>query len=98
MIDSRLARPVLMTYSARRGRIGASDVVYRRSASRYYRVDVADTLHHPVLASVALDERALSSAQDQGRLVTAFHRKSGFGQDIQRLATALTTALSGDEA
>jgi len=45
MIDMPLGRPLLMTYSARRGRIGASDVIYRRAASRYYRVDVADMLH-----------------------------------------------------
>ncbi|PYR03939.1 MAG: hypothetical protein DMG00_24995, partial [Acidobacteria bacterium] len=45
MIDTPLGRPLLMTYSARRGRLGASDVIYRRAASRYYRVDVADTLH-----------------------------------------------------
>ena len=45
MIDTPLGRPLLMTYSARRGRIGASDVIYRRAASRYYRVDVADMLH-----------------------------------------------------
>lgn len=45
MIDARLGRPLLMVYSARKGRLGASDVVYSRSASRYYRADVSDTLH-----------------------------------------------------
>jgi len=45
MIDTPLERPLLMAYSARRGRLGASDVIYKRAASRYYRVDVADTLH-----------------------------------------------------
>jgi predicted dienelactone hydrolase len=45
MIDRRLARPFLMVYSARPGRLGASDLVYRRAASPYYRVDVQDTLH-----------------------------------------------------
>jgi hypothetical protein len=34
-----------MVYSARPGRAGASDIIYKRSASKYYRVDVADTLH-----------------------------------------------------
>ena len=29
----------------RAGRAGASDIIYRRSASKYYRVDVKDTLH-----------------------------------------------------
>jgi pimeloyl-ACP methyl ester carboxylesterase len=45
MIDRQLGRPLLMVYSARRGRAGASDVVYKRAALPYYRVDVADTLH-----------------------------------------------------
>jgi alpha-beta hydrolase superfamily lysophospholipase len=45
MIDRRLARPFLMVYSARPGRTGASDAIYRRAASRYYRCDVRDTLH-----------------------------------------------------
>jgi pimeloyl-ACP methyl ester carboxylesterase len=45
MIDTPLGRPLLMTYSARRGRLGVSDVIYKRAASQYYRVDVADTLH-----------------------------------------------------
>ncbi|HEY9421021.1 MAG TPA: hypothetical protein VIW92_06385, partial [Thermoanaerobaculia bacterium] len=45
MIDKRLAKPFLMVYSARPGRTGASDVIYRRAASRYYRLDVQDTLH-----------------------------------------------------
>jgi sugar lactone lactonase YvrE len=44
MIDKPLDRPFLMVYSARPGRLGASDVVYRR-AKPYYRVDVANTRH-----------------------------------------------------
>src|SRR6185369_11491961 len=45
MIDRHLAQPFLMVYSARPGRTGASDAIYRRAASRYYRCDVRDTLH-----------------------------------------------------
>ncbi len=45
MIDKRLSQPFLMVYSARAGRTGASDAIYRRAAPRYYRVDVRDTLH-----------------------------------------------------
>ena len=45
MIDCELKRPFLMVYSARPGRIGASDAIYRRAASPYYRVDVRDTRH-----------------------------------------------------
>jgi dienelactone hydrolase len=45
MIDTPLQRPFLMVYSARPGRIGASDAIYRRAARPYYRVDVRDTRH-----------------------------------------------------
>ena len=45
MIDRPLGRPFLMVYSARAGRRGASDSIYRRAASDYYRVDVEGTLH-----------------------------------------------------
>lgn len=45
MIDHSLGRPFLMVYSARPGRTGASDAVYRRGASPYIRADVRDTLH-----------------------------------------------------
>jgi len=45
MIDHPMKRPFLMVYSARPARLGASDVIYRRAATPYYRVDVKDTLH-----------------------------------------------------
>lgn len=45
MIDRTMPAPMLMVYSARPGRLGASDAIYRRAASRYYRVDVAGTKH-----------------------------------------------------
>jgi predicted dienelactone hydrolase len=45
MIDTPMPAPLLMVYSGRAGRAGASDVIYKRSASKYYRVDVQDTLH-----------------------------------------------------
>ena len=45
MIDTQMPAPFLMVYSGRPGRAGASDLIYRRSASKYYRVDVKDTLH-----------------------------------------------------
>jgi predicted dienelactone hydrolase len=45
MIDRPFGRPFLMVYSARTGRRGASDSIYRRAASEYYRVDVEGTLH-----------------------------------------------------
>jgi predicted dienelactone hydrolase len=45
MIDRTMPAPMLMVYSARTGRLGASDAIYRRAASQYVRVDVADTRH-----------------------------------------------------
>ena len=45
MIDATMPVPFLMVYSQRPGRIGASDVIYRHAASRYYRVDVDGTRH-----------------------------------------------------
>jgi dienelactone hydrolase len=45
MIDAASGPPLLMVYSARPGRAGASDVIYKRAASPYYRVDVSDTGH-----------------------------------------------------
>ena len=45
MIDTTMPVPFLMVYSGRPGRAGASDLIYRRSASKYVRVDVAGTKH-----------------------------------------------------
>lgn len=45
MIDASPGPPFLMVYSARAGRVGASDAIYRRAARPYYRVDVRDTRH-----------------------------------------------------
>ena len=45
MIDTPMPAPFLMVYSGRPGRAGASDIIYKRSASKYYRVDVKDTMH-----------------------------------------------------
>jgi dienelactone hydrolase len=43
--DQHLPVPFLMVYSARPGRAGASDALYRPAAARYYRLDVKNTLH-----------------------------------------------------
>jgi alpha-beta hydrolase superfamily lysophospholipase len=73
MIDAAMPRPFLMVYSARPGRLGASDIVYRRATHPYIRVDVADTRHldftdmafwggplrdRPVLGAIAPDRIA----------------------------------------
>lgn len=75
-------------------------VVVNRFEKRLFRTigveDVAETLRHPVTASIALDEPVVSTAQDQGRLVNALHRKSRFGTGITRLAEALLAGPLGD--
>jgi pilus assembly protein CpaE len=75
-------------------------VVVNRVEKRLFRTislgDVADTLHHPVLASVALDEPVVSAAQDQGRLVRSLHRRSAFAADVNRLAEALLAGPLGE--
>ena len=45
MIDQRLGRPLLMMYSSRPGRVGASDAIYERAARPYYKVVADGTLH-----------------------------------------------------
>jgi dienelactone hydrolase len=45
LIAGWLGRPILMVYSARAGRLGASDAIYRRAAKPYYRLEVDRTLH-----------------------------------------------------
>ena len=45
MIDAAMRRPFAMVYSARPGRAGASDPIYRRAAHPYTRLDVRDTRH-----------------------------------------------------
>ena len=45
MIGASMPRPLAMVYSARPGRAGASDPIYRRAAHPYIRFDVRDTLH-----------------------------------------------------
>ncbi len=73
MIDRSLGRPFLMVYSARPGRDGASDAIYRRGASPYIRVDVRDTLHldfsDMALWDGPLRERSLLGKLDPKRAV-----------------------------
>jgi len=74
-------------------------IVVNRFEKRLFRTislgDVEETLHHSVLASIALDDPAVNSAQNQGRLVSSVHRKSRFGQDIAQLAGELLAGPMG---
>lgn len=75
------------------------EVIVNRFEKRLFRTiglnDVAHSLRHPAYASVALDDPAVHSAQDQGRLVRAIHRRSAFWSDICRLAQALVDERLG---
>lgn len=75
------------------------EVIVNRMEKRLFRTigleDVAHTLRHPAFASVALDDPVVHSAQDQGRLVRAIHRRSAFWTDICRLAQALVNDRLG---
>jgi pilus assembly protein CpaE len=74
-------------------------VVVNRVEKRLFRTinlgDVTETLHHPALASISLDDPVVGSAQDQGRLVRALHRRSAFAGDIAKLADALIAGPLG---
>ena len=99
MIDTPMPAPFLMVYSGRPGRAGASDLVYRRSASKYYRVDVADTLHidfsemnlwgGPLRQRGAFGKIAPERAAELTRLIA----REYFGQEILGRKSLL---ISGD--
>ena len=94
MIDTPLPAPFLMVYSGRAGRAGASDYIYSRAASRYYRVDVADTLHvdftemnfwaGPLQQRGAFGKIAPARALDLTRLIA----RSFFAQEILKQPSA----------
>jgi dienelactone hydrolase len=72
MIERTLGRPLMMVYSARPGRLGASDAIYNRAAAPYYRVDVADTRHLDFTDMVwwpALRARKITGAIEGDRAV-----------------------------
>ena len=95
MIASRTKRPFMMVYSARPGRLGASDVIYRRAASRYFRVDVDDTRHvdfsdmifwgGPLKAAGASGSIAPNRAVELTRLIV----RQYFDQELQGVPSPL---------
>ena len=100
MIDTKMPAPFLMVYSGRPGRAGASDIIYKRSASKYYRVDVSDTMHldftdmnywgGPLRQRGAYGRIDPARAADITRLVV----REFFGQEILERPSAL---LSGKQ-
>jgi pimeloyl-ACP methyl ester carboxylesterase len=88
MVDQKLKRPLMMVYSARPGRLGASDPIYAPSASPYYRADVAQTLHLDFSDMVlwpALRERHATGAIDPVRAVAITRTlvRDFFRQELQ---------------
>lgn len=71
----------------------AVEIVVNRVEKRLFRsidlADVAETLGRPVLGSVALEAPLVSTAQNQGSLVSQMHRKSKFAKDIESLGALL---------
>lgn len=76
----------------------AIHIVVNRVEKRLFRTidldDAARTLGHSVLSSIALDAPLVSTAQDQGALVSTLHRKSRFARDMSQLGMLLRGSLS----
>ena len=95
MIDTPMPAPFLMVYSGRPARAGASDYIYSRAASKYYRVDVADTLHidfsemnfwgGPLQKRGAFGKIEPARALELSRLIA----RSFFGQEILKQPSTL---------
>jgi predicted dienelactone hydrolase len=97
VVDEDLGHPFLMVYSSRVGRAGANDVVYRRAAPTYYRVDVRDTLHLDFTDMVfwpTLRERKILGAMPAVR-ATELTRSIVREYFDQELSDRLSTLLSG---
>lgn len=76
-------------------------IVVNRAEKRLFRTididDVARTLNHPVLGSIALDAPLVNTAQNQGRLAGQVQRKSRFAADIRMLGEGLRARSSKGE-
>ena len=100
MIDKPLRKPFLMVYSARPGRMGASDVIYGRSTAPFYRVDVRDTLHldfsDMVLWAGPLRERNILGKLDAARAiaVTRIIVREFFDQELLGRTSPLLNGTS----
>ena len=100
MIDASMQKPFLMVYSARPGRLGASDAIYRTAARPYYRVDVKDTRHldfcdmafwgGPLRERPVLGTIAPARATEIARLVV----RRFFDQELLGQRAALSGALA----
>lgn len=75
----------------------AIEIVVNRVEKRLFRTidlkDVSETLGHPVLGSVSLDAPLVSTAQNQGQLVSRVRDKSRFCKDVAQVAQLLAHRL-----
>ncbi|MBV1689326.1 AAA family ATPase [Novosphingobium sp. G106] len=75
----------------------AVEIVVNRVEKRLFRTigvdDVAQTLSHRVLATVALDAPTVHTAQNQGALVGSIRRKSRFAVDLAEIGQQLRAGL-----
>ncbi|WP_240334339.1 AAA family ATPase [Sphingobium estronivorans] len=73
----------------------AIQIVVNRVEKRLFRTidlnDVSETLGHRTLGSVALDAPLVSTAQNQGALVSDIRAKSRFCKDIEKIGDMLRT-------
>ncbi len=56
--------------------------------------DAEDALKHPILATITEEQGTIQTAQDQGELVDAIHKRSKFSKDIRNLADLLADRLT----
>ena len=100
MIDKPLRKPFLMVYSARPGRLGASDAIYGRSSAPFFRVDVRDTLHldfsDMVLWGGPLRERNILGTLDPARAIAVTRSivREYFDQELLGRASPLLNGTS----
>jgi predicted dienelactone hydrolase len=100
MIDTTMPRSFLMVYSGRPGRLGANDVIYRRAASAYYRVDV-DSTRHLDFSEMPLWGGPLSGPGGHGSITperaidaTRLIVREYFDQELRGKPSALLTGTS----
>jgi dienelactone hydrolase len=100
VIDGAMQRPFMMVYSARPGRVGANDPIYRTAARPYYRADVKDTRHLDFTDMVfwggPLRERPILGTLAPGRIteITRLLVRRYFDQELLGQRAALSGVLA----
>ena len=100
VIDGSMQKPFMMVYSARPGRVGANDPIYRTAARPYHRGDVADTRHLDFTDMVfwggPLRERPMLGTIAPARVteITRVLVRRFFDQELLAQRAALTGAVA----